>query len=96
MASSSSPPSNGKLNYYYLLFSFTLVFIVLTIITIAMGCCAWFQHRFSSVRHLLNRKHNSLEIQHWISTFKYHKKEAEVEGGGRGNCTRVHDFSITI
>ncbi|KAH0463708.1 hypothetical protein IEQ34_008290 [Dendrobium chrysotoxum] len=83
MASSSSPPSNGKLDYYYMLFGFTLVFIVLFIISsIAMGCCTWFQRQYLSVRRLLNHKHNDLEMQHWIPTFKYHK-EAGVGGRKR-------------
>ncbi|KAH0463618.1 hypothetical protein IEQ34_008200 [Dendrobium chrysotoxum] len=79
MASSSSPPSNGKLGYYYMLFGFTLVFIVLLIISfIAMSCCTWFQRQFLSVRRLLNHKHD-LKMQCWIPTFKYHN-EAGVGG----------------
>ncbi|PKU85687.1 RING-H2 finger protein ATL1 [Dendrobium catenatum] len=80
MTSSSSPPSNDKLNYYYILFGFTLIFIVLLIISsIAMGCCIWFQRQFLSMRRLLNHKHNDLEMQRRNPKFKYHK-EAGVEG----------------
>ncbi|PKU85668.1 RING-H2 finger protein ATL8 [Dendrobium catenatum] len=84
MASLSSPPSTGKLNYYYILCIFSFIFIVLLIISfIAMGCCTWFQRQFLSMRRLLNRNHNDLEMHHWISTFKYHK-EARVGGEEEG------------
>ncbi|PKU85690.1 RING-H2 finger protein ATL80 [Dendrobium catenatum] len=80
MTSSSSPPSNDKLNQYYLIFGFTLIFIVLLIISaVAMNCCTWFQRQFILMRRLLIRKHNGLEMQRWIPTFKYHKKEEEEE-----------------
>ncbi|KAI0514256.1 hypothetical protein KFK09_010291 [Dendrobium nobile] len=79
MSSSSSSPTNGKLNYYYLLIGFTLVFIVLLIISaITMGCCTWFRYQILSMRRLLIRGHNNLEMRRWIPTFKYHKKEAGV------------------
>ncbi|PKU85677.1 RING-H2 finger protein ATL1 [Dendrobium catenatum] len=71
---------NGKLDYYYLLIGFTLVFIALLIISaITMGCCTWFRYQFLSVRRLLIREHNDLEMRRWIPTFKYHKKEEEEE-----------------
>ncbi|KAL0920768.1 hypothetical protein M5K25_009935 [Dendrobium thyrsiflorum] len=74
MATSSSPPSNGKLDYYTL-FRFTFVCIVLLIISsIAMCCFTWFQRQFLLVFRWLNRKHNDLEMSRWIPTFKYHKE----------------------
>ncbi|KAH0463662.1 hypothetical protein IEQ34_008244 [Dendrobium chrysotoxum] len=83
MASSSSPPSTSKskIDYYYMLFGFTFIFIVLFVISsIAMGCCTWFRRQFLSVRGLLSRERNDLEMQRWIPTLKYHKKEAGVGG----------------
>ncbi|KAK8942403.1 RING-H2 finger protein ATL1 [Platanthera zijinensis] len=96
----SPPPSpsqhhnssaSNKLNYYYFVVGLALVAIVLLVTNaIAVGCCAWLREFFAG-RGLLRYDRNHEEVQGWIPSQKYRKKDhifgEEGDGAGTPECS---------